>query len=480
MRLLYDLRPFFEGLTNRNGNLQQLLLGKPIGVAHKLPDLDAVFRDSSNEDLLLSLSMHDPSYLGRAHPCFRDISIKIGRNDYKARLVDSPLNMDGAWHSDQTSYWRLRTTPSRLLDMEPLLSAFRALANTVYFGPYRNPINHGASPQYFDLTVGQAFIKQWRSLKSGNSVAQRRAAREITREIKRVFGMSRLEISASAGEANLLVDIGDETYLLDDVGAGIAQFVMLLVTAATRSADLILVDEPELHLHPALQRQLLLSLSARASMGVVYSTHNLALALDVSDGAYSLSEAPDGTVVSELDRSSIDPALAAALGVQSLRLTGRTRMLLVEGPHDSRVLHELLAKTGKLDTYALVSLGGSSGISHHAERILPQLATLGLPLHAIIDSERDSPGAKLHQSRLDFLKACKKNKVDVKVLDRRATENYFTDRAVKAVDPNLSALAEFQSTKGWPKGVDYQIARRMSVSELSSTDLGVWLDQLPS
>src|SRR5258708_7512741 len=50
--------------------------------------------------------------------------------------------------------------------IEGLLQAFRTLKSTVYIGPFRNAINIGTNDNYYDIHVGQAFIKTWKTFKS--------------------------------------------------------------------------------------------------------------------------------------------------------------------------------------------------------------------------------------------------------------------------------------------------------------------------
>ncbi|MBA3503142.1 MAG: hypothetical protein H0T65_22470 [Deltaproteobacteria bacterium] len=64
------------------------------------------------------------------------------------------------------------------------------------------------------------------------------------------------------------------------------------------------------------------------------------------------------------------------------------------------------------------------------------------------------------------------------VLDRRALENYFTDAAVKAVDPTGAALGPFDKPNKRAKDLNGSIALHMSRQDLESTDLGQFLASL--
>lgn len=96
---------------------------------------------------------------------------------------------------------------------------------------------------------------------------------------------------------------------------------------------------------------------------------------------------------------------------------------------------------------------------------------------ALIDSEKNGPSNPLTQNRRDFLEACASAKVDCRVLERRATENYWTERAVQTLKgPSAHALAPFENLKSsphaWAKSDNWLIARAMKKEEIDQTDLG--------
>jgi hypothetical protein len=96
---------------------------------------------------------------------------------------------------------------------------------------------------------------------------------------------------------------------------------------------------------------------------------------------------------------------------------------------------------------------------------------------AIIDSERDAVDAAVDRSRLKFQEACYALDIQCFVLERRALENYFTDKAVKAaLGSSFEALGEYASLRdsenGWRKADNWRIASELSREDLVHTDLG--------
>jgi hypothetical protein len=83
----------------------------------------------------------------------------------------------------------------------------------------------------------------------------------------------------------------------------------------------------------------------------------------------------------------------------------------------------------------------------------------------------------------EFDQTCKINDISCKVLERRALENYFTDRTVKKVKgPKYSALGEFNllsnANPSWGKEENWKFALEMTQAELLATDLGRYLSKI--
>jgi ABC-type dipeptide/oligopeptide/nickel transport system ATPase component len=171
--------------------------------------------------------------------------------------------------------------------------AARLLGNAVYFGPFRNIANQASNnggTTHYDLSVGESFIAQWRQLKTGASRDSKLAVIETQKEIAGLLGYRSLEINASEdGKTLNLVFDGDLMLSLADVGSGIAQMIFAVVTAASRQPEFILIDEPELHLHPTIQAKFVEALARHAKYGVIFATHSIGLARQVATQIFAVT-----------------------------------------------------------------------------------------------------------------------------------------------------------------------------------------------
>ena len=102
---------------------------------------------------------------------------------------------------------------------------------------------------------------------------------------------------------------------------------------------------------------------------------------------------------------------------------------------------------------------------------------------ALIDSEKSSAADALSADRAAFHAECAQARIPCGVLERRALENYWTDRAVKtAKGPSFSALGPYERLKEgatpWAKADNWRIAREMTIEDLAGTDLRHFLESL--
>jgi predicted ATPase len=368
--------------------------------------------------------------------------------------------------------------------VDPMFSTISGMAQTTYLGAFRNAINVGGRESYFDIIVGEQFLRAWRQLKTGNSRQQANAAFRLTQAIRDMFGFKQMEINTTDDNRSLQVFIDERPLWLDEIGSGVAQFILVLASLATRQQAYVLVDEPELNLHPSLQVEFLTTIGTYASEGVIFGSHSMGLARAVAQQVYALKRFREG--VSEMRLLDGMPRLAEFLGEMSFsgyRELGFQKVLLVEGPSDVTTVKQFLRKRQLDHKIVALPLGGGSMINAGREPELEEVKRISTDLHVLIDSERAEEGAPLSADRAAFVASCEKMQIQCHVLRRRAMENYFSDRAIKSVkSPAYRALAAFEHLKdvtpAWSKQENWRIAREMTLEELAGTDLGTFIQSL--
>jgi ABC-type cobalamin/Fe3+-siderophores transport system ATPase subunit len=317
-----------------------------------------------------------------------------------------------------------------------------------------------------------------------NFKKQNEACHKLTEDIKRIFGYNDLDISSSADDRSLQVLIDGKSFKLPEVGSGLTQFILVLATAAIKAPSYILIDEPELNLHPSLQLDFLTTLASYASKGILFATHSIGLARVAADRIYSVRKLEPG--VSEVRDLEGTPHLAEFLGelsFSSYKELGFEKVLLVEGRTEVKTIQQFLRLLKKDHEIVLIPMGGNELINANSEAELSELTRISSKISAIIDSERSNANDPLPANRQRFVEVCGRAKINCKVLDRRAVEQYLPERAIRKVyGATYSALTQFQKRETvspmWPKTENWRIAREMTLEELVATDLGQFLKQL--
>jgi hypothetical protein len=358
-----------------------------------------------------------------------------------------------------------------LFDLSGIFRACSLLRSSYLMGTLRTPAGSFGGAE-FDAQVGAGVISNWHSLKAGSKLNRRRAS-EITARIASIFDIDGFDIDVAQSGGELIASVQGQSYRLAELGSGLGHFIVAIANLAGQGAtSWVLVDEPENGLHPTLQAEFLTTLAGFASEGVVFATHSYGLARRMGGALYGLRRNGAESVLTEGQRTGSLAALAGEMGFSAYHDLGHDGILLVEGPTDVPSFGEFMRLLGMTPNLVILPLGGVSHVSPAPRSHLSELRRVTQRLAAIIDSEKSSAEEPLPSERQAFVEACLAEGIPCHVLDRRATENYLTDHAVKAVLGNAyQALGPYDKPKGWIKGRNWQMAAAMTAQDLESTDL---------
>jgi putative ATP-dependent endonuclease of OLD family len=236
----------------------------------------------------------------------------------------------------------------------------------------------------------------------------------------------------------------------DRRGAGIRRLFMVAYFQYEAAAALddpkgtkyvFAIEEPEVHLHPGAQRELLLALKALSKRGhtVLFTTHSPVFAASTPLEGITLvhrgGSSSETVQVPNLDLSRV----AEELGVEAPdRLVGRNHVVLVEGPRDVEfytVVLEELHKAGqtKLDPSKVLFLqcGGAQTMKFAVTS--RSMDKAGLKWAVLGDSDRQGPGGAENDAIKDLRSSKPATCLAVEVLERTAIENYLDPAAIKTV-----------------------------------------------
>lgn len=284
------------------------------------------------------------------------------------------------------------------------------------------------------------------------------------------------------------VIVNGHPFKLADLGAGVAELIITLSNALVRKPSFIFIDEPESHLHPSLQVDFLTTLAGYATKGIAFSTHSIGLARSVADRTYAITRQNEISSCAIFEKQAHLAELLGNLSYSGYNPAENAFVLLVEGTTEVKTFQVLLRKLKKDHAYVILPLGGKSLIRGNTDVEINEVVRIAGgadKVFAIIDSERKEKDVDLDKEHKAFKSTCKKLGISLLVTERRATENYFSEIAIKkGVGNNFSALPEFcklgEDGKGWNKNENWRIADSETLEFFKTHDLGKFLNDLPT
>jgi len=327
-------------------------------------------------------------------------------------------------------------------------------------------------------------IQRWREVKTGNSNRLSEDALRLENDIKRIFDFESVQINSALDGRTLQLSIDGKIYRLHELGSGLTQFFLVLANAIAKRPSYILIDEPELNLHPSLQSDFVTTLASHAREGIVFGTHSFGLARSIAERIYALRRIKQGeTQMSDFEGMDSLSEFLGELSFSGFRELGFDKVLLVDGPNEVRAIQQFLRMYKKDHKIVLLPLGGSAMINGQREPELLEIKRICEGISAVIDSERSNAGGPPAENVQAFEQVCGKAGVKCHVLKRRAIENYLTQNAITTIKgDSYHALGEYEKFSdvhpSWSKSENWRIAREMSLSDIETTDLGEFLKAL--
>jgi hypothetical protein len=497
LKFLYEMRPAFAAMGTDINVIHQLFGGgkSQLSAMPEILDRDEMFFNGNRDGIRIEVSL--PGFPPAPTSAVTKAVVEIARdeNAFAAKFftVGGQEITIAKWQEAVSVYGNPLWSGADLkgsfggyngvtvANFQHIRSAFATLADTYYVPAFRHvsPLTpaQGAVQKYYDINVGRPFIEMWHSMQAGSSKQSQEQIYRLIEEIKDNFGFRQLQISAAQNHNSLQLMINGKPFALQEIGAGIAQFIVILGNAAFKKPSFILIDEPEISLHPSLQLKFMMKLASYASEGVVFATHNIGLARSVAEEICSVSIAAKGSEIKKIDQTPRLAELLGELNYEGYRPLGFNKTLLVEGRTSVKTFVELLRLFNKDHEFLVVPM--SDLINRYSREELQEVTRICPHTFAVIDSERQQAGVPIEAGREIFIQNCQDLQIDCLVLQYRAIENYLSERAIKTVQgAGYRALTPFEGRQGvnlWPKTENWKIARAMERAEMEATDLGQFL-----
>lgn len=306
-------------------------------------------------------------------------------------------------------------------------------------------------PQFRQITPGtdysikgQGIVEMLASWQHPEITADQNIGRflKIQELLRRLLNLSNIEMEVVHTKDHVIVKNNNLRLPLESYGTGVHELIILAVAVYSQENVFFLIEEPEIHLHPKLQKEFLNFIIKETSNHYLISTHSNALIQPSNDvDVVHLKLTDDATTGRRVESSGTILEILTDLGISPSDILQANSVIWVEGPSDrifiNKWINLLFPELIEGINYSIMFYGGKL-LSHlsldrdafpNPSDLIP-LLRINQKSIIVIDSDRKKKGARISRTKSRVKSECEENNIYCWITDGKEIENYLSGQAV--------------------------------------------------